>query len=157
VLRELATLDDRGKIIRDNPKITKREAEQLRRERKGTASSSAQQQAQSSGQQQAAFLKDKRRFLKDICTSQEELRRKAEEALESTDEQLDDLAKIAGKLMLSNLLADAKVVVELAKQLLERRRQLEEKDETEEAEPKNVDPLVATEHAHPEASIQVEA
>jgi len=157
VLRELATLDDREKIIRDNPKITKREAEQLRRERKGTASSSAQQQAQSSGQQQGAFLKDKRRFLKDICTSQEELRRKAEEALESTDEQLDDLAKIAGKLMLSNLLADAKVVVELAKQLLERRRQLEDKDETEEAEPKNVGPLVATEHAHPEASIQVEA
>jgi len=153
VLRELAMLDDREKIIRDNPDITKREAEQLRRERKkGTASSSAQQ-AQSSGKH---FLKDKRGFLKDICNSQEEVRRKAEEALD-TDEQLDDLDQGTGKHTLENLLADAKVVVELAKQLLERRRRLEEKDETEEAEPKNVDALVATEHAHPEVSVQVEA
>jgi len=168
VLRELAALPEvaglpnREQIIHDNPDITKREAEQLRRERKkGTASSSAQQQAQFPGKQQGGFLKDKRRYLKDICTSQEEVRRKAQEALdlESTEDeqQLDDLAQVAGKLMLSNLRADAKMVVEFADRLLERRRQLEEKDETEEAAPEDADALVTTEHTPPEASIQVEA
>jgi hypothetical protein len=151
VRRELATLDDREQIIRDNPEITKREAEQLRRERKkGTASSSAQQQARSSGKH---FLKDKRGYLKDICNSQEKVRRKAQEGLDATDEQLDDLAQVAGELNLLNLRADAKVVVELADLILGKRRQLEEKDQTTEAEPKNVE-LVTTEHTHPEASIQ---
>ena len=164
VLRELAALPEvaglpnREQIIRDNPDITKREAEQLRRERKGTASSLAQRQAQSAqGKQQGGFLKDKLRYLKDVCTRQEEVRRRAQEALDLESTKLDDLAQVAGELMLSNLRADAKVVVELAELLLERRRQLEEKDEAEEAEPKNVDALVATEHAHPEVSVQVEA
>jgi hypothetical protein len=164
VLRELAALPEvaglpnREQIIRDNPDITKREAEQLRRERKGTASSLAQRQAQSAqGKQQGGFLKDKLRYLKDVCTRQEEVRRRAQEALDLESTKLDDLAQVAGELMLSNLRADAKVVVELAELLLERRRQLEEKDEAEEAEPKNVDALVATEHAHPEASVQAEA
>ena len=106
VLRELAALPEvaglpnRVQIVRDNPDITKREAEQLRRERKkGTASSTAQQQAQSSGQQQGGFLKDKRGYLKDVCNLAEKLRKKAEEGLEATDEQLDDMAQVAGGLM----------------------------------------------------------
>jgi hypothetical protein len=129
VLRELAGLEDREQIIRD-----KREAERLRREF-GTDSSSSAQQTEPQG----SFLKHKRRYLKDICNRQEEVRRKAEEALEDIDEQLDELAQIAGKLTLENLRADAKVVVELAEVILERRRQLELEDETEQAEPEDAD------------------
>jgi len=162
VLRELAALPEgaglpnREQIIRDNPDITKREAEQLRRERKKDTASSSAQQAQSSGKQ---FLKDKLRYLKGVCNSQEKVRREAEEGLDATDEQLGDLAQVVPKLMLLNLRADAKMVVELADLLLERRRQLEEKDEAEEVEPEDADAsqATATEHAHPEASIQVEA
>ena len=140
-------------ILHDNPKITKREAEQLRSERKkGTA----QQQAQSSGKH---FFKDLRRFLKDICTSQEELRRKAEEGLGATDEQLDDLAQVAPRLMLSNCRADAKVVVEFVDLLLERRRQLEAEAQAAQTKPEDADApqATATERVHPEASVQVEA
>ena len=129
VLRELAGLEDREQIIRD-----KREAERLRREF-GTDSSSSAQQTEPQG----SFHKNKRRYLKDICNRQEEVRRKAEEALEDIDEQLDELAQIAGKLTLENLRADAKVVVELAEVILERRRQLELEDETEQAEPEDAD------------------
>jgi len=135
VLRELAGLEDREQIIRDNPNMTRREAERLRREFNGTDSSSSAQQTEPQG----SFLKHKRRYLKDICNRQEEVRRKAEEALEDIDEQLDELAQIAGKLTLENLRADAKVVVELAEVILERRRQLELEDETEQAEPEDAD------------------
>jgi len=158
VLRELAALPEvaglpnREQIIRDNPDITKREAEQLRRERKGTASSSAQQQAQSSGEQQGAFLKDKRGYLKDVCNLAEKLCKKAEEGLAAEDEQLDDMAQVAGELTLMNFRADCKTGVALADLLLERRRQLEEKDE--QAEPEDADAPQATERVHPEASAQ---
>ena len=136
VLRELAGLEDREQIIRDNPNMTRREAEQLRREFNGTGTSSSSAQQT---EPQDSFLKHKRRYLKDICNRQEELRRKAEEGLEGTDEQLDNLAQVAGAPMRSNLRADAKVVVELAEVILERRRQLELEDETEQAEPEDAD------------------
>ena len=156
-LPEVAGLPNREQIIHDNPDITKREAEQLRRERKkGTASSSAQQQAQSLGQQQGGFLKDKRGYLKDVCNLAEKLRKKAEEGLDATNEQLDDMAQVAGELTLLNFRAACKTGVALADLLLERRRQLEAEGQTA-PEDADASQATATEHAHPEASVQVEA
>jgi hypothetical protein len=152
VLRELASLEDREQIIRDNPNITKREAEQLRRERDG--------KGDGNGEPQGSFRTDNRRYLKDVCTRAEDLRKKAEEALDDTDEQLDDLAKLAGEQVLMNLRADAKVVVGLAELLLARRRQLEDQEaeeQTQQTDPEDAEAPQATEHAYPEASIQVEA
>ena len=92
-------------------------------------------------------------------TRAEDLRKKAEEAWEATDAQLDDLAQVAGEQVLMNLRADAKVVVELAELLLERRRQLEDQEaeeQTGQQDPEDAEAPQATESVHPEASIQVE-
>jgi hypothetical protein len=144
VLRELATHPEREQIIRDNPNLTKREAQERMRELKDRHAKSATSK-QSSGQQQkepqGSFHTDLRRYLTLICVGQEEICRKAEEGLHSTDEQLDALAQIAGELTLSNLRADAKMVVELADLLLARRKDQEAAEQTEQTttEPEEAD------------------
>ena len=157
VLRELATLEDREQIIRDNPNMTRREAEKLRRERNGKGKGNRDGQGNGTGG--SGFSEDKRRYVKDMRTRAEDLRKKAEEAWEATDAQLDDLAQVAGEQVLMNLRADAKVVVELAELLLERRRQLEDQEaeeQTGQPDPEDAEAPQATESVHPEASIQVE-
>jgi hypothetical protein len=157
VLRELAPHADDPeckKVVQHDPNITKSEALALKRRLKDAASSSASGHQQ--GKSQNAFAKDKRGYLKAVSTKAEELRKLVEQALGDTDEQLDALAEIAGKLTLSNLRADCKMGVDLAEILQERLRQLEEKDESEQAEPEGAN-AVATEQAHPEASVQGEA
>ena len=142
VLRELATHPEREQIIRDNPNITKREAQ---RKMRGLKSGSEH----SSSEPQGSFVTDMRRYLKLIRTRQEEVRRKAAEALDGTDEQLDNLAQVAGEQTLMNLRADAKVVVELADLLLERRRQVEDQETEEQTEPGDMEALQATDmHVH---------
>jgi hypothetical protein len=143
VLRELQDIPDREQIILDDPKMTVREAIALKREREGKDKNKGKGAGGSAkgGQKepQGSFRTDKRRFLKEVCTNQEALRRKAEEALQEEDEQLDELARVAGKLSLENLRADARVMIALTEDLLERRRQLELDDETAQTEPAHAD------------------
>ena len=142
VLRELATHPEREQIICNNPNITKREAQRKMRGLKGGSE-------HSSSEPQGSFVTDMRRYLKLIRTRQEEVRRKATEALDGTDEQLDDLAQVAGEQTLMNLRADAKVVVQLADLLLERRRQVEDQEAEEQTKPGDMEAPQATEmHGH---------
>jgi hypothetical protein len=127
VLRELQDVPDREQLILDNPKMTMRDAEQLRRARNGTVASSSTKQQEK--EPQGSFRTDKRRYLKEVCTSQEAVRKKAEEALQEDDEQLDEMAQVAGKLTLENARADARTVIALIEDLLERRKRLELDDE----------------------------
>jgi hypothetical protein len=138
VLRELQDLPDREQLILNDPKMTVREAIALKREREGKDKGKGKGKGTSGAERkepQGSFRTDKRRYFKDVCTRQEEVRRKAEEALGDTDKQLDELAQVAGKLMLENLRADARVVIVLTEDLLERRRQSQLDDEPTQTEP----------------------
>jgi hypothetical protein len=140
VMRELEDVPDREQIIIDDPKMTVREATALKHERVGKGKGTKDKEKEPQG----SFRTDKRRILKDICTNQEEVRRKAEEALQAEEEQLDEMARVSGKLTLENLRADARVVIALTEDLLERRRQLE------------LDEPVQTGPAHDDAGAQME-
>jgi hypothetical protein len=173
VLEVLATIDDRVAVITAEPNMSKRRAEvhrvvkddpkrdEILSDPDLTCTTKARALMAGGAERRSGdFSKDRQRYLKDVCNSQEELRKKATEGLEATDEQLDDLAQIAGELTLKNLRADAKVVVALAEVLLERRRQLEDQEAEAQAaqpDPEDAEAPQATEHVHPEASIQAEA
>jgi hypothetical protein len=140
VLRELATHPDRARIIRENPKITKREALAEMRKLKGTAK---EKQAQ---EQEDAWLKHNRKWFKDLVALANEATSAAGVPFQCTPEQLDNLLQAVDPGLLSYVRRSGNALLKLADYL---EGLLEEAAEQEHSAP------IA--RAYPEASVHVGA
>jgi hypothetical protein len=85
VLRELATHPDRKQIILDNPDLTKREAQEIMRKHEGAANEKKEQEREDE------WLRDNRRWFKDLVALANEATRAADVVDQCTPEQLDNL------------------------------------------------------------------
>jgi hypothetical protein len=107
VLRELATLPNRAQVIRDNPKITKREAAEEVRKHKGTAK-------QKQDQEQADdWLKHDKRWFGNIVTSAQSISFFAEIALKCPPEKQREWLKAIEPDLVEHLRKGANRLVEL--------------------------------------------
>jgi hypothetical protein len=152
VLRELATHPEREQIIRDNPNLTKSEAQQKMRDLKG-AKEQQKQKKQENEKQENDWLKDNRRWFRELCTHAAEARRRANVALECTPEKLRDLLQVIDMEMVMSLGGAGVRLRELA-DLLESLLEEEASKRAMRAEakaPKVVEPV------HPEISARVMA
>jgi hypothetical protein len=115
VLRELATLDDhvREQIIRDNPKITKREAREEVRKHKGTAKQKQDQEDE--------WLRDTRRWFRDLVAAANEASRVAGnvDLDECTSQQLDNVLQAIDPASLMYVRRGGRMLFKLANDLAE--------------------------------------
>jgi hypothetical protein len=149
VLRELAQFATHPKckqLIQDNPKITKREAYELRRKLKGDEEEKQEQQ------QEGEWLRDNRRWFRDLCTDAEKAARAANFAFQCPREKLHELLDVVDSLKLMNLGGHGRIVANLAEHLEALKKEKEQAEQAEQAEQEDAEasaPIV-----HPEASTQ---
>jgi hypothetical protein len=137
VLRELAALPDREQIMHDNPKITKREAEQLRRKYQGKVKAKQKQK-----QNQDQWLRDKQKWFRDLVKAANEATRVAGMVDLDDAEQLDKLLPAVDPGSLKYVRGGGRMLVRVATRLAE----LLEADADEAAPPIDAHPK-ATAHA----------
>jgi hypothetical protein len=138
VLRELQTHPDREQIIRKNPSITKREAHERMRELKGTAKEKQQDQ-------EDEWLKDDRKWFKQLIAIANEASRVASVIDEYEPEQLDKLRQAVDPKLLMYVRGGGRMLFRVANRLAE----LLGEDLEEASAP--------IERPHPEATAQVAA
>src|SRR6516165_8282156 len=94
VRKELATHPKREQIIRDNPNLTRREAQDLMRRHRGTEKEKQKQD------QEDEWLRDNRRWFNDLVALADEVSRAVDVVDECTPEQLDNLLRAVDPKML---------------------------------------------------------
>jgi hypothetical protein len=141
VLRELAGLEEREKIICKDPNITKREAQELRRKHKGATKEKQQQD------QEDEWLRDTRRWFRDLVAAANEGSRVAGnvDLDQCTSEQLDNLLQAIDPGSLMYVRRGGRMLFRVANRLAE----LLGVDAEEASAP--------IERVHPEASAQMVA
>jgi hypothetical protein len=112
VLRELQTHPDREQIIRKNPSITKREAHERMRELKGTAKEKQQDQ-------EDEWLRDNRRWFKDLVAVANEASRVAGGVDLDDDEQLTKLLQSVDPALLMYVRGGGRMLFRVANRLAE--------------------------------------
>jgi hypothetical protein len=144
VLRELATHPDRAQIIRKNSNLTKREALDIMRKFKGVAKEKQQQE------QEDEWLRDNRRWFKDLLALANEVHRAADVVDQCTPEQLEILLQAIDPCSLMYVRGGGRRLFKLANRLAE----LLGAEVEEFTVPKVSAPI---ERAHQEAPAQVAA
>jgi hypothetical protein len=147
-LRELATHPEREQIIRDEPNLTKRKANEIMRKYEGAEEEKQEQK------QEDEWLRDNRRWFRDLCTLASEASHAADVAFQCTSEKLHELLQVVDSLMLTNLGRDGRMVANLAEHL---EALLKEEDQAEQTEQADAEASVPIERAYRKATAQAAA
>jgi hypothetical protein len=112
VLRELATHDDREQIIRDNPNMSKREAQELMRRYRRAAKGEAEETAEAAKADD--WLKNNKKWFAKVVALANDATDAAAFMDQCTDEQQDRLLKVVEPGQLDYIRRGGKMLVKLA-------------------------------------------
>jgi hypothetical protein len=147
VLRELATHPEREQLISKHPNLTKRGARNLMRGQE-TATKDKQKQTQ---QREDDWLRDNRRWFKEVCDIANEATDAANVAFNCTPEQLNNLLRAVDPAMLMYIQGGGRMLVDLARYLA---GHFEEEDPVGPARPGEEAETSEVEPANSEASVR---